>query len=180
MEPLTSPPLYSNSRLHIGFMPDAEDLNRRILEAYGKLGERDLLRRTHFFGGRYENVYVERARIPEVSRILDCAAEYARDILRRPGQSLRCGFWLNDMGPGHLTTEHTHEEDDELLSGVYYVRVPPDSGDLMILDRRIRTQVQPEPGMFVFFAPRVVHAVSENRSGERRLSIGINFGPADE
>jgi len=179
MEPLKSPALYSNSRVYIGFMPEAENLNRRILESYRKLGDRDLLRRSHFFGGRYENLYLERDRIPEISQVLECAEDYAREILHRPGQPLRCGFWVNDMGPGHVTTEHTHEEDDELLSGVYYVRVPPESGDLLILDRRIRTRVQPEPGMFVFFAPEVLHAVSANRSGETRLSIGMNFGPTE-
>lgn len=180
MESHSSPALYSNSRVHIGFMPEAEDLNRRILEAYHLLGEQDLLRRTHFFGGRYENLYLDRSRIPEIGLVLDRAEDFAREILHRRDQPLRCGFWLNDMGPGHVTTEHTHEEDDELLSGVYYVRVPRDSGELLILDRRIRTQVQPEPGMFVFFAPEVLHAVTENRSAETRLSIAMNFGPATE
>lgn len=169
--------MYTNSRIHIGFLPEAEELNQRILEAYRQLREQDFLRRTHFFGGRYENLYLDRARIPEIGQVLVHAEALAAEILQRPGQSLRCGFWLNDMGPGQLTTEHTHAEDDELLSGVYYVRVPPKSGDLVILDPRVRTRVQPEPGMFVFFAPEVLHAVSENRSGKSRLSIGINFGP---
>ena len=177
MEPRQSPSLYTNSRIHIGFAPEAEDLNRRILNAYVALEEQDLLRRTHFFGGRYENLYLERNRISEIARVLERAEDFARGILHRPDEALRCGFWLNDMGPGHVTTQHTHEEDDELLSGVYYVQVPPNSGQLLILDQRIRTQVQPEAGMFVFFAPEVLHSVGENRSTETRLSIGMNFGP---
>jgi hypothetical protein len=177
MEPCKPTSLYTNSRIYIGFAPEAEELNWRILNAYRALGDQDLLRRTHFFGGRYENLYLERTRIPEIDRVLAFAEDFARQILRRPAQALRCGFWLNDMGPGHVTTEHTHEEDDELLSGVYYVQVPPSSGELLILDRRMRTLVQPEAGMFVFFAPGVLHAVSENRSAETRLSIGMNFGP---
>ena len=81
------------------------------------------------------------------------------------------------MGPNEVTTEHNHDDDDELLSGVYYVQVPPNSGDLIIVDKHSRTLVTPQPGMFVYFAPDVMHSVSANRSGERRISIGMNFGP---
>jgi hypothetical protein len=31
-------------------------------------------------------------------------------------------------------------------------------------------------GQFVFFAPDVLHEVTENRSTRPRLSIGMNFG----
>jgi len=174
----TAPPLYTNSRIHIGFLPDAEEINRQIMDAYCQLREEDLLRRSHFFGGRYENLYVERERIPGVARVMEQAESYARSVLQWTAPALRSGFWLNDMGPGQMTTEHDHDEDDELLSGVYYVQVPQDSGELVIVDRRIRTVVTPEAGMFVFFAPTVLHSVSVNRSGERRLSMGMNFGPA--
>lgn len=174
----TAPPLYTNSRIHIGFLPDAADINRQIMDGYRQLREQDLLRRSHFFGGRYENLYVERDRIPGIARVMEQAESYARSILQWTAPALRSGFWLNDMGPGQMTTEHDHDEDDELLSGVYYVQVPQDSGDLVVVDRRIRSVVAPEAGMFVFFAPTVLHSVSVNRSGERRLSMGMNFGPA--
>ena len=49
----------------------------------------------------------------------------------------------------------------------------------MVLDRHMRTLVQPEPGMLVFFGPEVPHEVSVNRSGGHRLSVGMNFGPID-
>jgi hypothetical protein len=177
MEPPNSLYLSTSSPIHIGFMPGAETLNRRILQGYRQLGQQGLLRRSHFFGGRYENLYVDRARLPEIDWVLKCAEGYARRILQLREERLRCGFWLNDMGPGHTTTEHTHEEDDELLSGVYYVRVPEGSGELLIRDRDMRSTVQPQEGMFVFFPPQLPHAVSENRSVEARLSIAMNFGP---
>ena len=88
------------------------------------------------------------------------------------------GFWLNDMGPGDATSRHDHDELDELLSAVYYVHVPGNSGNLVIHDAHCRTEVTPKEGMFVFFAPAVVHSVSVNQSAERRLSIAMNFGPA--
>jgi hypothetical protein len=171
-------PLYTNSRIHIGFLPDAAELNRQIMDAYRKLREEEVLRRSHFIGGRYENLYVERNLIPAIASVMEQAESCARSILQWTAPALRSGFWLNDMGPGEMTSEHDHDEDDELLSGVYYVQVPQDSGELVVVDRRIRSVVTPEAGMFVFFAPTVLHSVSVNRSGDRRLSMGMNFGPA--
>ena len=170
--------LYTNTAIHVGFLPEAVAINQQIMDAYQKLGEQDLLRRSHFFNGRYENLYLERALIPAIKRVMAQAEVFARNILNSKPE-LRSGFWMNDMGPGHVTTEHDHDEDDELLSGVYYVQVPENSGDLVILDKRIqaRTLVTPQAGMFVFFAPSVLHSVSANLSQERRLSIGMNFGP---
>ena len=169
--------LYASHRLYLGRIAGAAALNRQILDAYRGLGEGDFSRRTHHFGGRYENLYLERQRIPALARVLEGATAYAAEILAMPVRDLRCGFWLNDMGPGQATSRHTHAELDELLSGVYYVEVPPDSGELVVFDRRMRTLVQPEPGMLVFFRPEVPHEVSVNRSGGHRLSVGMNFGP---
>ena len=170
--------MYHNSPIHIAFLAEAAEVNRQIMDGYRQLREQDFSRRSHFFGGRYENLYLERERIPAIGQVLEQAQTYAATLLQRPEQSLRCGFWLNDMGPGEATTEHDHDDNDELLSGVYYVQVPDNSGELVIVDSHIRSLVTPQAGMFVFFAPTVVHSVSANRSGERRLSIGINFGPA--
>lgn len=169
--------LLANSRIHIGFMPDATAINRQIMEGYLHLREQDLLKRSHFFGGRYENLYLHRECIPAIGQVLEQAECYARNLLEKPAQQLRSGFWINDMGPSEVTSEHDHDDYDEMLSGVYYVQVPQDSGELVIVDQHSRTLLAPQAGMFVFFAPSVLHSVSINRSGERRISIGMNFGP---
>jgi len=177
MTPLIASTLLTNSSIHIGFMPDATEINRQIMAAYVQLREQDLIKRSHFFGGRYENLYLERERIPAIGRVLEQAEGYATTLLEKTGQKLRSGFWINDMGPNESTTEHDHDDYDELLSGVYYVQVPQNSGELVIVDKYSRTLVTPQPGMFVFFAPNVLHSVSVNQSGERRISVGMNFGP---
>lgn len=169
--------LLDNSRIHIGFMPDAAEINRQIMDTYQQLREQDLLKRSHFFGGRYENLYLQRELIPAIGQVLEQAESYATSLLDKSAQQLRSGFWINDMGPNEVTTEHDHDDYDEMLSGVYYVQVPQDSGELVIVDQHSRTLVAPQAGMFVFFAPSVLHSVSVNRSVERRISIGMNFGP---
>jgi len=180
MQPTTPLTLINNSRIHIGFMPDATDINRQIMDSYLQLREQDLIKRSHFFGGRYENLYIERGRIPAIGLVLEQAEHYAKVLLEKSGKPLRSGFWINDMGPNEATTEHDHDDYDEMLSGVYYVQVPQDSGELVIVDKYSRTLVTPQAGMFVFFAPDVLHSVSVNHSAERRISIGMNFGPVPE
>ena len=173
-----APVLIRNSTIHIGFMPDAAEMNRQIMDAYLQMEEKDFVRRSHFFHGRYENLYLKREHISALGSVLKQAESYAASLLDMSADKLRSGFWMNDMGPNAVTTEHDHDDYDELLSGVYYVEVPQASGELNIVNQHSRTIVTPEAGMFVFFAPNVRHSVSNNNSEGRRVSIGMNFGPA--
>jgi len=157
-------------------LPDAECINKAILEQYHALRDDPTLKRSHYFAGRYENIYVPEQRLPSLEPVLRAAVKGAASFLQRPEQGLSVGFWMNEMGPGHVTLPHTHDDDDELLSAVYYVSVPGDSGELILRQGGTCTTVTPWEGVFVFFAPDVVHEVSENKSNETRLSIGMNFG----
>jgi hypothetical protein len=159
-------------------VPGAAQLNTAILSQYRAACAQDDLQRTHFFAGRYENIYVPLQRVPALEPLLRTAQQGAARFLRREDMQLAAGFWFNEMGPGHVTLPHHHEEDDELVSGVYYVQVPPDSGDLVLGEGVGRRVLQPHAGRLVFFSPTVVHEVTRNNSRETRLSIGMNFGPA--
>jgi len=86
------------------------------------------------------------------------------------------GYWFNHMPAGAVTTLHRHDDDDELLSAAYYVTVPENSGDLIIHTESGPLRIQPEAGSIIFFYPDVAHEVTENRSDQNRLSLGINFG----
>lgn len=82
------------------------------------------------------------------------------------------------MQPGQVTTHHTRDEDDELLLAVYYVSVPPDSGDLILYPSGGAVRIVPHEGRLILFSPGLPHEVGENRSTGPRLSIGMNPGPA--
>ena len=166
-----------SAAIHSCYLPDADRRNAALLAAYDRLGPEDFARRTHFFGGRFENLYLDRGRLPELAAVLGWAEHCADRILGMEPGTLKCGFWFNVMGPGDSTTEHTHEEIDELLSAVYYVEAPEGSGDIVLFDDPLTIRVQPESGMFLFFPPELSHLVEVNQSGRQRLSIGINFGP---
>lgn len=173
----TSPRLWTSTPIHGSQLPGAEDINRRILAAFRELNAADFSSRTHFFGGRFENLYLERQRIPELDLVLGHAESCARAILNYGHKPLRLGFWFNAQAPGQGTSVHNHDENDELLSGVYYIRVPDKSGQLVLLDGQLTTRLMPKAGNFLFFPPSLSHRVDVNRSQEQRLSLAFNLGP---
>ncbi len=162
----------------IRHLDHSETINAAILEQFSQCREAPD-HQSHFFHGRFENLYIDRQRIPALAAVLEAAREYAADILQRDSNALKTGFWFNLMAPGHVTTLHSHDEDDELLSCVYYIEVPEHSGDLLLHLPEGEQRIEPVAGRFVFFSPDLEHAVAENRSGQSRLSVAINFGPAD-
>lgn len=161
---------------YVSELPDARRINQAVVTGYAAVRDDPDLQRSHLFAGRYENVYVPEVRMPVLQPILAEARRAAAEYLQRPDIKLSMGFWFNEMGPGHVTLPHSHDEDGELVSGVYYVRVPEDSGELILNQGCLVTRVTPVEGQFVFFPPDTVHEVTENRSPETRLSIGMNFG----
>lgn len=153
-------------------------LNTSIIDGFYQYYEMPEIKRSHFFHGRYENIYLTDDHIPALADLLAEVRLHASTILGT--QNLQLGYWFNAMPPGAVTTRHSHDDDDELLSGVYYVQVPSDSGDLILYDAEPPTRITPEAGQLIFFPPDVDHEVTRNNSAENRLSIGMNFGPMRE
>lgn len=78
-----------------------------------------------------------------------------------------------------------HNHGEILLSGVYYVRVPPGAGDLQLHDPRgphgpfqTRLSLQPRAGDFVLFPSYLVHQVqpSQSSADDPRISVAMNVG----
>lgn len=166
-------PLYS-----VRDLPVAADLNARLCATFAGLSGSPEMHRSHFFHGRFENLYLPLDAIPRLREVLAFAEEAAREFLGQPRICLRTGFWFNRMQPGDVTSRHTHDEDDELASAVYYLKAPADSGDLVLHAPEGAVCVSPRAGRLVLFPPWLAHEVGPNRSGEVRLSVGMNFGHA--
>lgn len=164
-------------QIHLALMPDASILNRDLLNIFGDLYNHPATKRSHFFHGRFENIYIHKEHIPAIQPLLTLIEQAAVEILGTNVGQLRCGYWFNLMRPGDQTSLHAHEEDDELLSAVYYVAVAEHCGDLVLGTPPVATRIKPVPGMAVFFPPSLPHAVEVNASGQNRLSIAFNFGP---
>jgi len=164
--------------LHTATLENANQLNRQLIEGLNTFIDSETTRKSHHFFGRYENIYIDSQQIPAIDSVLNAVKIHAAEILGRPVDTLKAGLWFNVMNPGDKTTLHRHDDDDELLSAVYYVQVGENSGTLYLEQPPFQIQVTPEPGMFVFFPPDMPHEVTENMSNLCRISLGINIGPA--
>lgn len=163
--------------LHYATLPNHEQVNQLLLGGFQREVAGPHARQSHYELGRYENTYIDRAAVPEVEPLRDAALEAAQRILGR--DDLGVGFWFNIMQPGQRTARHNHEEGNEMLSCVYYLEVAPDCGDLVVYPSTGPMHIQPQAGRFVFFSPKLVHAVEQNHSSQRRLSVAFNFGPGE-
>jgi len=169
--------IHTLPKIHLALLPDAIDLNKKLLCSFGDLYNHPSTKRSHFFNGRFENIYIQQTYIPEISPLLVAVTQAAQEILQIT-ESLQCGFWFNLMRPGDQTSLHDHEENEELLSAVYYVSIAEQCGDLILGVPPLAVRIQPVVGMVAFFPPSLPHAVEVNTSGQNRLSIAFNFGMA--
>ena len=138
----------------------------------------DNLTKTHFFHHRFENIYLKTVDNPDLKLLLDESLKYCSELLSMNPDALKIGYWFNLMQPGHITTLHRHDDFDELISGVIYLKVPENSGDLVLESGKQSITLEPVAGNYVFFDPATPHRVTENQSDCYRLSIGMNIGPA--
>ena len=157
-----------------------DKLNASLCDRFMELSATDRIRQSHHFAGRFENIYIEEADIPDIATVLDVVKQQAGQLLGIPVDKLKAGFWFNAMEAGHRTTLHHHDENDELLSAVYYIRVPGNSGDLILHDAGKQVSIQPQAGKLVMFAPGVLHEVTANLGSGLRLSVGMNIGPVGD
>ncbi|MGD8926161.1 MAG: hypothetical protein PVG20_04895 [Thioalkalispiraceae bacterium] len=134
-------------------------------------------RMTHFFNGRYENIYIDREKIPGIKLILQMIKQEAANLLQLEEKELQLGFWINFMQKDDVTLPHCHDDDDELLSGTYYLQMPEHSGALKIkLENHLSETIQPVEATLTCFHPSVEHEVTQHQSPVPRISIGFNIG----
>jgi uncharacterized protein (TIGR02466 family) len=107
------------------------------------------------------------------------------------------GIWININHPYCYNSIHTHP--GSYMSGVYYVKAPKKSGDLIfkhpsvlqalyipndIIEHNEATCskwfVEPEESKILFFPSWVEHEVGQNLSEEDRISIAFNLIFVDE
>lgn len=158
---------------------NSAQISDRLAEKILALADEQIINKTHFFEGRYENIYVDIETISELKQVIQQAKKFAAEILDRNINDLKIGFWINIMQRGHTTSLHCHEDADELLSGVFYVKVPGQSGQFIYHLDGEKHSLVPEQGSYLFFSPALLHEVTEHQSDEPRISVAFNIGPMD-
>jgi len=149
----------------------------QILHQLHAMCDSEQARRSHYFAGRYENLYLPRKLIPALDIILDTALSEAARLLKTDSAELQLGFWFNIMQQGDVTVAHSHDDADELLSATYYLQAPAGSAQLLLSLPDGPRSFAPVEGRFIFFHPALVHEVSAHPLPTPRISLGLNFGP---
>lgn len=84
--------------------------------------------------------------------------------------------WINVNYPGGYNVPHTHSSTMAAgLSGVFYVSVPEDSGNIIFMKDQQTYSLTPENNMLIIFDEKLHHAVEPNFSQLPRVSIAFNF-----
>lgn len=102
-------------------------------------------------------------------------------------------MWININGKNHYNAPHTHPA--AVISGVFYVRVPEDSGNIVFMHPALNLlerdwskrqnrdtghnsetfMMQPKENLLLLFPSWVNHSVESNQNDENRISISFNF-----
>ena len=140
---------------------------------------------SHKINGRWENQYLSIQYFPELRKLFRTACREGKVVLEKslvvPYKELGLPmdeFWFNIAGPGESTGWHDHKERSE-LSGVYYLHVPDNSGDIhfrkKIGDETFEWEIKSRTGKLILFDSNIEHSVPENKSKENRISIAFNL-----
>jgi len=177
LQPLFATPLWSTT------YDDADELNQKLLiegESYDFMQD--------YFDLPGEGIAELKERI--TNELTSMVNELAWPI-----SSLTFSGRQNPIAPGNNDTPH-HHPDHELV-GVYYVKVPSVSGDILLHDPRGSVpkfwedpnavteseyrsarpyhRIEPVPGMLLFFPGYLIHSVEFNRSNDLRVSIILSI-----
>ncbi|HKQ45671.1 MAG TPA: TIGR02466 family protein [Rhizomicrobium sp.] len=188
------------TRLYKGRIAPPRDLAKTCLgiAADDKAGQR--WSRAHNYGGYTSyaslNDLTQRASIlADLERaIARHAASFARELqFDMAGHKPRLdSLWINVMNKDAVHTPHIHPH--SVISGTYYVTVPPGSGAIRFEDPRLpmmmaappkKPRARPENRAFVDVAPRpgllllweswLRHGVEPNRARGQRISVSFNY-----
>ena len=108
---------------------------------------------------------------------------------------MRASAWININGPGAYNIPHTHPNSH--LSGVMWIKVPKDSGNIVFDNpsghqayTEINSYTQefkdqffihhcywlpPIEGRMIIFPSHLQHGVNENNSNDDRISVSFNI-----
>jgi len=188
------------TRLYKDRIAPAADLAKTCLgiAAEDKAGQR--WSREHGYGG-----YTSYASLNDLPRRASLFADLERALAKHVASFARelqfemagrkptlDSLWINVMEKGAVHTPHIHPH--SVISGTYYVMVPPNSGAIRFEDPRLPlmmaapakkpnarpenrsfVDVAPKPGLLLLWESWLRHGVETNQARGRRISVSFNY-----
>jgi uncharacterized protein (TIGR02466 family) len=134
--------------------------------------------------------------LPELKKEIEKEIDkYTRDYLKVDDniEFYITTSWINKHKPDDYAVVHHHS--NSIFSGIYYIRQPRWSGDLLIHENNMTPnisnrvmlnykemtdyttshyQIPPEDGLLLLFPSFLMHSVEKNKSPHDRYSLGFN------
>ena len=178
-------------------LDDYQQLNQRLIAEIKAEQQRDLTgeKWSNVLGWHSVSNLHQRASFAEFNRMiganmLEVATCLNWDLEKFSLELKSCWAIVN----GKLASNSVHNHPNSILSGVYYLQAPENSGVISFSDPRVAAQMlvpplteyspwtlpkisyQPQAGMMLLFPSWLLHGVEMNMSGEPRISLSFNVG----
>ena len=180
--------------IYIKKLPNAEKLNQYLEPRIIKWSQQNKgVAKTNAGGWHSEtNMNKREEYTPLTIELFNMQEEiYKKENLSR--KPVMGNMWANINGPGNYNRPHVHP--NSLFSGVYWIKSPENSGNLMLYDPRPGThmsmpnrtdgklppelwrevQYSPKAGTCIMFPSWLWHEVKPNQSSDTRISVSFNF-----
>ena len=180
--------------IYIKDLPDSEKLNKYLEDHIMRWSQNDKgVSKTNAGGWNSEtNMNTKKEYNPLTTELFNMQEEiYQKEKLNR--KPVLGNMWANINYPGCFNRPHIHP--NSLFSGVYFIKTPQKSGNLMVYDprpgiqmsmpSRKKEQLQPElwrelhyepkAGRCIMFPSWLWHEVKPNQSNDIRISVSFNF-----
>ena len=180
--------------IYIKDFPDSEKLNKYLEDHIMRWSQNDKgVSKTNAGGWHSSTDMNQKEKYNPLTRELFNMQEeiYQKENLSR--KPVLGNMWANINYPGNSNRPHLHP--NSLFSGVYWIKTPMKSGNLMLYDPRpgVHTtmpnrkegklppqlwreiQYEPKAGRCIMFPAWMWHEVKPNESNDTRISVSFNF-----
>jgi len=180
--------------IYIKDFPDSEKLNKYLEDHIMRWSQNDKgVSKTNAGGWHSSTDMNQKEKYNPLTRELFNMQEeiYQKENLSR--KPVLGNMWANINYPGNSNRPHLHP--NSLFSGVYWIKTPMKSGNLMLYDPRpgVHTTMpnrkegklpsqlwreihyEPKAGRCIMFPAWMWHEVRTNESNDTRISVSFNF-----
>jgi uncharacterized protein (TIGR02466 family) len=170
------------------------DYNKVAEECYLEKSKSEGRTVSNRIGWQSHDIYAN-SEIPNISNLIKTIEMYSKNIFQDYGIKKEFNLvinnsWININTPGSYNEFHIHH--NCVLSGVYYVSAPENSGNVVIYNNSIMQFInasyldtnnkntypevvyKPVTGRVIIFPGWLPHSVQPNNSKEDRISIAFN------
>ena len=181
---------------------DYKSLNKKLIsEIYSmRKKHKNGVVKSNFGGWHSKDIYVYQdsdVRLQDISKII--SNFYSKKIFKNKKDIIVSMIWANINNKEDYNISHTHPYSH--YSGVYYVKVPKNSGNLYFGESTANFEYEftdkfkvpnvdieksfeqyeiiPKEGMLYMWQSHLEHGVSKNKTNEDRISISFNFNFID-